>query len=217
MVNGTYVQEKIYFGYGKAATRIGQLYTIYRSIDGNDPLNPGNVVQDIYVSPTVAWSYMVPKKYGDNTWILVVDGRVLQVGDYLVGPKKIFFIAAMDHLLPIVGVLCDRFIEIRRPKTAAGIGDVGYSGYINNDPSTYDVLHYNVPAGFLKSSRGEKNIVDLPTSAKMPWYAVFMPLWDSAFIRNGDIIVDDRQQDYLVCDNEHTELGWHLNVHGLEA
>lgn len=216
-MDGSQIQEKIYYGYGKAATHLGLTYTIYRSLDGLEPIKPENIVGEIKMSQTVAWSYMVPKKYGDSTWILVVDGRELLPGDFLVGSTKTFFVASMEHLMPILGVMCDRQITIRRPKSPDGVGDVGYSGYINNDNATSDLLLSDVPVAFLKSSRGEKNPVDLPTSAKMPWYAVFLPALGSVFLRNGDIITDDATQQYVISDNEHTHLGWHLNVHGLEA
>jgi len=216
-MDGPEIQEKIYYGYGKAATHLGLTYTIYRSIDGLDPIKPENIVGEVKLSPTVAWSYMVPKKYGDNTWILVVDGRVIQPGDYLVGPVRTFFVASLEHLMPILGVMCDRQITIVRPKSPDGVGDVGYSGYVNKDVATGDTLYTNVPASFLKSSRGERNPVKLPTSAKMPWYAVFLPALGSVFLRNGDIITDDANQQFVISDNEHTHLGWHLNVHGLEA
>jgi len=212
------IQDKIYEkGYGKVADHIGFLYTIYRSSDGDNPIQPANIIGEIKVAPTTTWTWMMVKKYGDSTWILVVDGRGLEVGDYLVGELRTFFIASMEKILPILGVMCDRKITIVRPKTTEGIGDVGYSGYVQGDASTFDVLHTSVPSSFLKSSRGEKNPVKLPTDAKMPWYAVYLPQWDSVFLRNGDIIIDENQQDYIISDNEHTPLGWHLNVHGLEA
>jgi len=212
------IQDKIYKkGYGKSAEKLGFPFTIYRSPDGLDPIQPANIIGVTPMTYTKSWSYMSLPKFGENFWIGLIDGTLIQVGDFLVGDQYTFFVGSMFLLQPILVVLCDRRITIVRPKSPVGIGSVGYSGFIYNDPSTYDELHTNVPASFLKSSRGEKNPVDLPTSAKMPWYAVYLPQWASVFLRNGDIIIDDEQQLYKISDNEHTASGWHLNVHGLET
>jgi hypothetical protein len=216
-MDGPKAQDRIYKGYGIAADHIGLPYTIYRSPDGIDPIEPANIVGEINMTHTNSWTYMNVKKYGDNAWIILADGRELYVGDYLVSPQRTFFIASMEHLQPILGVMCDRIITISRPKAPDGVGDVGYSGYEDITPATHPVLYQNVPASFLKSSRGEKNRVALPTDAKMPWYAAYLPYWEAAFLRNGDIITDTNKQQYIVSDNEHTSMGWHLNVHGLEA
>ena len=216
-MDGPKAQDRVYKGYGIAADKIGLPYTIYRSSTGIDPIQPANIVGEINMSHTNSWTYMGVKKYGDSSWMLLVDGREVFVGDYLVSDDLTFFVASEQHLQPILGVMCDRTISIRRPKSPSGVGYEGYSGYEAINVLTYDVLHSNVPVSFLKSSRGETNPVKLPTDAKMPWYAVYMPKWASVYLRNGDIITDEFEQQYIISDNEHTTLGWRLNVHGLEA
>ena len=217
-MDGATLQQKIYKGYAKAALRLGLEYTIYRSADGQNPIQAPNIVGTTLVSPTTTWSYNIPKKYGDATWLMLLDGRVTEVGDYLIGPNnRTFFIAGMQHLLPILGVLCDRVVSVKRPISPTGHGYVGHSGYEDSNPDTDTPLLEECPAAFLKSSRGEKNPVKIPTGDKMPWYAVFLPAWSNVFLRNGDIITDNNEQEFVISDNEHTELGWHLNVHGLET
>lgn len=214
-MDGAKAQTKIYYGYGKAAKRLGLSHDIYRSIDGIDPLKSQNKLGSILVSATSNWDYSIYRKYDEVAWILVVDGRYIAVGDYLVGPST-FFVVAKQHLLPILGVKCDRKITIRRPKDSGEIGYVGYSRYEAGNANTYDVIMQNCPSCFIKGSRGDFNPVKLPTDARAPWFTMYLPKIGQ-FIKVGDIVLDEYHQEYIVSTNELTELGWRFNVFGLES
>ena len=214
-MDGTKVQNKIYYGYGKAALRLGLSFDIYRSVDGIEPLKIANKIGSILVSPTVNWNYTAYRKYDANDWILIVDGRSIHVGDYLVG-RNTFFVAAMQHLMPIMGVKCDRKITIRRPKSVGDKGNIGYSRYEAITAATFDIIAKDCPCNFIKGSRGDTNPVKLATDAKAPWFTMYLPKLGQ-FLKVGDIVVDEYKQEYVVSTNELTELGWRINLLGLES
>lgn len=214
-MDGAAIQNKIYYGYGKAATKLGLSFDIYRSSDGDDPLKLANKIGSTLVSPTTNWAYSNYRKYDENVWNLITDGRVILVGDYLVG-ENTFFVAAKQHIMPIMGVMCDREISVRRPKLAGDKGYIGYSRYEAVSASTYDVILTDCPCSFLKGSRGDTNPVKLPTDARAPWYTMFLPK-TAPFLKVGDIILDEYGQEFVLSTNELTELGWRLNIFGLES
>src|ERR1700722_10498415 len=99
------IQARIYGGYGKAASFIGQTYSVYRANSASNPTAGGNLVTTLPVSLNAEdMKYGKPNKYGKATWYALLDGSRTRVGDYLVGPGGTFFIAAMQLLLPILAV-----------------------------------------------------------------------------------------------------------------
>lgn len=135
-----------------------------------------------------------------------------QVGDYLIPAvpidqdNSIYFVAAEQYLLPPLGVKCNRTIQIIRPTYQTGAGFQGYSEYL---PSTSIVIASGMPASVLEQSQG-KNDTKLPTDTKDPKWIVLFPDNGSIIVRVDDIIIDDLNQNYVVTDNELTELGWRV-------
>lgn len=214
MTNSARIQDRIYYGYGKGAARLGTTYTIYRSPNAINPIQDANIIGTLLLSANVSWTYSQANKYGNAVWQLLVDGRELQPFDYLMG-KQTFFVAGMQSLLPILGVDCNRTLTIKRPTqpTGTGKGIVGYSGY---DPATATTLMENCPASVLSDSRGETNPNKLPLDTKVPRLKVLLPALPGISLRIGDIILDDRGVHSAISGVELTELGWRLNIGSVE-
>ena len=209
-MDGYKIQQKLYKGYAKAAKRTGTVYQHYRPSSASDPLSPHNQMADLYASlnaddPT----FSRPNVFGKATWYGIMDGAQCQVFDYVTGIEGTLYIAAMQQLLPIYMVDCNRVITILRPSMDAGPGALGYGG----DTAAGEVALMTAwPASMLQGSKGEKNDVGLPGDTKNPWFNVLVPYWEGVTLRTSDIITDDIGGRYRVSSAELTDLGWRLTA-----
>jgi hypothetical protein len=209
-MDGATINAKVWAGYAKAARVMGTPYQHYRPSSAASPLDPANRLPDLPVSlnaddPT----YARPNVYGKATWYAVADGSQLQVGDYIVGIEGTLFVAAMQQLLPIFMVDCNRTINVLRVSMDSGVGQVGYGG---DTASTEQPLMTGWPASVLQGTKGEQNEVRLPGDVRTPWWAILMPAWPGIVLRTSDIITDDLGRRYIVSSAELTDMGWRITA-----
>ena len=216
-MDGATLQSKVYSGYAKAAKRIGLAHDVYRPAD---PLNPLAAAAKIATLPAhfrVDDRFARPNVYGKALWLAYVDGSQLQVGDYLVraglfGPVpagKTLFVAAMQALLPILCVECNRVVSIGRVDAPAGVGALAYNG---DAPGTEASYMAGWPASILQGPKGEKNEVGLPGDVRQPWWVCLLPAWPGLTIEPSDIVTDDLGRRYITSVCELTDLGWRLTL-----
>src|ERR1700760_550090 len=134
-MDGQRLQEILWRGYARSAMILGDCYAFYRPSDGDTPTAWGsaNGLANQILSQSVSLNaedmkYSKPNKYGKPTWYAVMDGSDLQPGDYLIGPQGTFFIAALQPLLPILVVECNRVVSISRVTAQATVGAGEYGG-----------------------------------------------------------------------------------------
>lgn len=205
-MDGATINAKIYAGYAKAAKVIGTTYAHYRPTSANDPLSAFNRMADMQVSlnaddPT----YARPNVYGKATWYAIMDGSQVKVGDYIVGVEGTLFVAALQQLLPIFMVDCNRTVSIYRPQQQPGVGALGYGG---DTAANETLLMRNWPASVLQGTKGEKGEVALPGDVRNPWWAILLPYYAGVTLRSGDIVTDDLSKRYVISSAELTDLGW---------
>lgn len=219
MVDAIYVQDKVYYGYAQSAIRLGTSFDVYRAPNPIVPIQQQNFVQSVLSSFNQTWDYMKANKYGNALWQAVVDGRIVQEGDYLVGTQDRYlathFIMSMDLLMPINSIECNRVVTIQRPAQNTKPGYQGsYSGY---SPLTATVLAQNLPVSILEQNRGTPNRMKLPTDARMPIWTFLAPNLGGVNYQNGDIVTDEVNQRYVMVSPEETEFGWRILLEHLSA
>lgn len=209
------IQDRIYYGYLQAAIRLGKDYDIYRSPTAIDPISPQNFVETQKASFNVAWSYEKANSYGNSVWQTLIDGRVTQVGDYLVNDTDeiTFFIIGQQSLLPILSVECNETVSVRRPNTAQGGGFNGYSAFLDGEAT---LLMQNIPCSFLKNGTG-KDSKTLPTDFNQGQFVILMPKLGDVDLQQGDFIYDRNNIRYGIINNELTDFGWRLDVYRFKA
>jgi hypothetical protein len=205
------LESKIYAGYAKAAQRIGYTVDLYRPSSPINPLAQLNRLRSFPASFNAEdMTYKRPNKYAKPTWFGVFDGRLAQVGDYLVGEHDgTFFVAAMQTALPILLVQCNRTINVLRPQQQTGVGAAGYGG--DTDAGETELLH-QWPASVLQGTKGEKNDAQLPGDTRSPWWAVLLPNYPGVTLRSADLITDDLARRYVISSAELTDLGWRITA-----
>lgn len=209
-MDGATINAKVWAGYGKAAKVIGTTYAHYRPSGANTPLAAGNRLADLPVSLNAEDPrFARPNVYGKATWYAIVDGAQMQVGDYIVGIEGTLFVAALQQLLPIFMVDCNRTVSILRPAQQAGVGAQGYGG---DTAATEIPLMAGWPASVLQGTKGERNDVGLPGDVKTPWWAILLPHAAGVALRTSDIVTDDLGRRYVISSAELTDLGWRLTA-----
>jgi len=211
-MDGATLQAKLYGGYAKAAKRIGLPFAQYRPQAALQPaLSSANGVQTLLASFNAEdMGYRHPRGYARVGWYCVADGGQLQAGDYLSGNGYTYFIAAMEPLLPILAVRCNRVLSVFRPQQQAGVGAVGYGGMTagNEMPRLTQF-----PASILLGTKGEHSLVDLPGDVRSPWWAILLPnLPGGVTLRSGDLMQDDLGRRFVVSSAEQSALGWRVGA-----
>jgi hypothetical protein len=205
------LQGKIYSGYAQAALRIGLPHDLYRprSSTSPTPLDPVNKLTTLPAHFRVDDKFARPNVYGKPLWLAYVDGSQLQVGDYLSGSPGIKFVAAMQPLLPILCVECNRTITVTRPALTTQVGAI--SDY--NGQSAADItLMAGWPCSILAGTKGDRNEVGLPGDVRTSYWAILLPAWPGLVLNNADAISDDSDRRYIISTAELTDLGWRLTA-----
>lgn len=209
-MDGATIQARAYRGYAIAAAKIGLPTDQYRPADANDPLDLTKIATLPASFNAEDMSYGKPSKYGKPTWFCLIDGTQVQVGDYLLQGNSTFFIAAMQPLLPILAVECNRTVSLYRPQQQTGVGVQGYGG---NTAANETSLAQNWPVSLLQAAKAASNPVNLPGDAKQASWTLLMPaIPGGAVIKNDDVVIDDLGSRYLVYSAELSDLGWRMQL-----
>jgi hypothetical protein len=209
-MNGATIQERTYAGYAKAASFIGQTCSLYRAASASNPTASGNLVTTLPASFNAEdMTYSKPRGYAKATWYCLIDGTQTAVGDYLIGPAGTFFIAAMQPLLPILAVKCERTVTVLRPQIQTGVGAQGYGG---NTAANETAVMTGWPCSILQGTKGEKAEVNLPGDVRAPWWVMLLPYFSGVDLQFNDIVTDDLGRRYVISSPELTGLGWRCTL-----
>jgi hypothetical protein len=208
-MDGATLQNRVYYGYTQAALRIGLTFSQYRPLTASTAL--GNLLRTMPASFNAQdMKYGKPSGYAKPLWYCLADGRLLKVGDYLTAASGTFFIVAMQPLLPILAVECNRTVTVSRPQQQTGVGAVGYGG---NTKSNQTAIVTGFPAALLLAAKAEVNTVKLPGDGRAVAYQLLLPPIPGAVqLKNDDIVEDDLRNRYVIFGAELTDLGWRCTV-----
>lgn len=221
-MDGNKIQQKIYYGYAKAASKLGANFALYRSATPLTPISNTNLIGNLLASTNVDWTYMKANKYGNAVWQILIDAQrknqplSARVGDYIVGIPDIhgniddnstYFIMAEQFLMTILAVKCNHILSIIRPSQSTG---AGYQGYVGYTASTSETIMTAMPASVLNAGRSTNAPTKLPTDTSEPVFTVLLPNLGNVDVRVDDIMIDELGEEYVVMQNELTELGWRM-------
>jgi len=216
-MNETLLQQKIYAGYAKSAQVLGISSMLYRASSSLTPIAAGNVVTTLPASLNAEdMGVQKPQRFGNALWYCLIDGTQTRVGDYLVNAAGTFFIAAMQPLLPILAVKCNRAVRISRMPMQNSAGYVGYSGVVISQET--DVLGTSGalgsfvsgwPASILIGGKTDKDS-GLPSDVKEAGYEILLPASVPITIVESDILQDDLGRNFAIAAAELTDMGWRI-------
>lgn len=222
-MDGARLQDLISRGMGTAARQAGVPCDAYRPCGGLHPLAETNRFLRVSAAFNAADpAFREANAYGRPVWYGVFDSAYTRPGDYLVecaASRRIWFIAAQPHLLPVVCVLTNRLASFARPAPPRLPGINSYGGVLRNELVP---LMSHWPASVLAGGTGEREPAELPSDVRLGGYSVLLP----ASVQNGadsegrmgitlradDLMTDDLGRTYVVSSAELSELGWRLLV-----
>lgn len=224
-MNPARIQQKILYGYAKAGSKLGAYFSLYRSAIPINPIQLPNLIGNIRMSQSVSWNYMKANEYGNSVYNACIDGQrknsplSARQGDYLIPAvdpdsgfienNNIYYVQGFQFDLPPKVVECNKTISIIRPSQTNGPGYVGYVGYTE---ATSEPVMTAMPASILIEGQGAQAKTNLPTDTREPAWIILIPNLNNVMVRIDDIVTDEKNQQYVIDDNELTDLGWRIRA-----
>lgn len=211
----TALQAKVYAGYAKAAERLGYAYAVYRPSGPDSPMDPGNVIvpalnATFTSASTQDFNFNRSNDREVPDYHCMADMTGLAAGDIFVNDDwGIYFLIALDPLLPPRAIRSTQLVSVTRPAAQAGFGAQPYGGSV---PATeVPVMSGGWPAAVLTvKARGEGSEVNLPGDVRTPGYTIYMPYLPGTLIRSSDIITDELGRRFIISSAELTDQGWNM-------
>lgn len=213
------IQAKIYAGYGKAAVRVGYVYTHYRPSNARNALAAWNKVGTLNAAFDNAneanFPYDKPNDYKGILWSGLFDATNVLPGDYLVYGSKTFYMAGKQDLLPPLCVECSRTFSVLRDNTSVQVGAVGYGGM---SPANETLIASGFPGAMQITRQGATSLDHLPSDIerKGGWY-IYLPVIPGVTIQERDVISDDLNRRHLVMAVYLSDLGYLIKAEYLET
>ncbi len=207
-MDGTRLQDRISYGMGVAARKLGLPFVVYRPRGALTPLSTQNRVIRLCASFNAEdASYRRVSGYGEAVWWGVFDASYTAPGDYLVGSGSTFFVCAQRPALPVQCVRTNCVVSMQR---TAGPANLGYAGQV--DAAVAPFLS-GWPASVLEA--GDRSAPSTATTHFGNWRLLLPRLPVAPQI--GDIVSDDAGGRYSVGAAEQSDLGWRLLVRQIAA
>lgn len=208
-MDGARLQSLIYRKQAKGATKAGEIYQVFRATSAMNPMasSPIATIPALF-GANAAFSTF--NNYGTATWYAYLDGTQTQPMDILVGPGGTFFVAAQQHLAPMLAVEAPRMVQVRVPYQPSGAGFI--ETYGGNTAAQETVVMSGLPASILQGTKGEKSDTNLPDDVRNPWWGILLPAFPGVILDSSHIIQDDLGRRFTISSAEITDLGWRITA-----
>lgn len=209
-MDGLRLADRLAYGAGCAARRIGFVHDVYRAIGAGNPLDISNRFMQISVALLLpGGSASGPAALAQPFRQAVVDWSYLRTGDYLVGPEGILFVAQIEPPKPTLVILTNEIITIVRPGRPKKLGMSVYSG----TPVDSEIqLIEKYPSSFLVGGMGNKINNGLPDDIKTPGFSVLLPILEGVKPQVSDILVDQNGMRFITTSVEEISGVWRLSA-----
>lgn len=209
-MDGLRLADRLAYGAGCAARRIGFVHEVYRAKGTEDPLDITNRFMKISVALLLpGGSVSGPAALGQPFRQAVVDWSYLRTGDYLVGPEGVLFVAQIEPPKPVLVVLTNETLTMVRPKRLKKLGVNGYSG-VPLDSEVKLIEKY--PSSFLVGGMGNKMNNGLPDDVKVPGFSVLLPVTESVSPQIYDILINQSDIRFIITSVEEFSGVWRLSA-----
>lgn len=206
-MDGTTLNSRIYNGYAKAASHIGQLQAQYRPASAISPLTAS--IGNLLASFNIGGQYANQAKADVLMWQAILDGSQVQIGDYLVG-EHTWAIIGMEPLMPVIALRCTDKVTVSRGSRSFTTAD-GLS-------QTETVIAQDLPCYVqLKRDKGFGSPAGFPaptnTSAPMPAWFVYVCLGGvtpAGFFKEGDVVTASSGQKWKIDAASSSTVMWQL-------
>lgn len=209
-MDGLRLADRLAYGAGCAARRVGFLHDAYRHAGPAQPLDLANRFMRLcvaFVLPGGAVSG--PSGFGVPFRQAWADWSYLRVGDYLAGPEGVVFVASIEPPKPMLVVMTNALVALVRPGAP---GQAGLNGYGAVGPGTEQPLITGYPASLLAGGTGDRTRNGLPDDSKIPGFSALLPVVEGIVPQVADILMNERNERYVVTSVEETGGVWRLSA-----
>jgi hypothetical protein len=212
-MDGERLQSLIYRRQARGAAKAGRHFDVLRAIDAFNPLNHVPLVQRLPVLLGANAAFTTFNKYGNPLWYAYFDATRTQPMDILSdagGEGGTYYIAAQQHLAPIMVVEAPRTVDVLVPYQQSSAGYIPTYG--GDTAAQETIIMGQWPASILQGTKGEKSDTSLPDGIRNPWWSILLPVFDGIVIDSSFIIRDDLGRRFVVSSAELTDLGWRITA-----
>ncbi|MDE1897203.1 MAG: hypothetical protein KGH91_09020 [Rhodospirillales bacterium] len=209
-MDGLRLADRLAYGAGCAARRVGFLHDAYRPAGPCEPLELANRFLRLcvaFVLPGGAVSG--PSGFGVPFRQAWADWSYLQAGDYLAGPEGVVFVASIEPPKPMLVVMTNATLALVRPGT---LGQAGLTGYGAVGPGTDMPVLSGFPASLLAGGTGDRTRNGLPDDTKVPGFTALLPVVERVVPQVADILINERNERYAVTSVEEMAGVWRLSA-----
>ncbi len=209
-MDGLRLADRLAYGAGCAARRVGFLHDAYRAAGPCEPLELENRFLRLcvaFVLPGGAVSG--PSGFGVPFRQAWADWSYLQVGDYLAGPEGVVFVASIEPPKPMLVVMTNATLALARP---GALGQAGLNGYGAVGPGTDMPVLSGFPASLLAGGTGDRTRNGLPDDTKVPGFTALLPVLEGVTPQVADILINERNERYTVTSVEEMAGVWRLSA-----
>jgi hypothetical protein len=209
-MDGVRLADRLAYGAGCAARRVGFLHDAYRPDGPEAPCDPARRFLRLAVafvlpggSVTAPSGFAVPFR---QAW---ADWSYLRAGDYLAGPEGTVFVAAIEPPKPMLVVMTNTVVSLARP-AAPGLAGLNQYGAVL--PGTQTTLISGFPASLLVGGGEDRTRVGLPDDTKVPGFCALLPVVADVAPHVADILTNDRGERFVVTAVEQVASVWRLSL-----
>lgn len=209
-MDGVRLADRLAYGAGCAARRVGFLHDAYRPNGALEPVDLANRFLRLAVAFVLPGGNVnSPSSFGVPFRQAWADWSYLQVGDYLAGPEGTVFVAAIEPPKPMLVVMTNAMLAIARPAAPVLAGVNPYGAVL---PNTQTVLLSGFPASLLVGGIGDRTKAGLPDDTKVPGFTALLPAIEYVYPRVADIVTDERAERFVVTAVELVGGVWRLSM-----
>jgi hypothetical protein len=209
-MDGIRLADRLAYGAGCAARRIGFLHDAYRPDGAAVPIDLAKRFLRLCVAFVLpGGSVAGPSGFGVPYRQAWADWSYLRVGDYLAGPEGTVFIAAIEPPKPMLVVMTNAMVGLARPAAPVLAGLNPYGAVL---PGTQSVLLSGFPASLLVGGVDDRTRVGLPDDTKVPGFTALLPAVPCVQPHVADILSDERGERFVITAVELVNGVWRLSL-----
>jgi len=209
-MDGVKLADRLAYGAGSAARRVGFLHDAYRPDGPEAPIELGKRFLRLAVAFVLpGGSVAAPSGFGVPFRQAWADWSYLRVGDYLAGPEGVVFIAEIEPPKPMLVVMTNTAVGLWRPAAPVMAGINPYGAVL---PRTETALISGFPASLLVGGIGDRTRAGLPDDTRVPGFIALLPAVDCVQPRVADILTNERAERFVVTAVELVNGVWRLSL-----
>lgn len=209
-MDGVRLADRLAYGAGCAARRVGFLHDAYRPEGKAGPLDPARRFMRLAVAFVLpGGSVGAPAGFAMPFRQAWADWSYLRVGDYLAGPEGIVLVAAIEPPKPMLVVMTNTVVRLTRPAAPVLPGTNPYGAVT---PQTELVLADGFPASLLRGGLSDRTHDGMPDDTKVPGYAALLPRVPQVCPQVADVLIDPAGARYVVTGVEQVAGLWRLSL-----